>query len=198
MVISGPDGLARCAWGASPEVYVDYHDTEWGFPQAGDARLFEKLVLEGFQAGLSWLTILRKRPAFREAFAGFEPSKVATFDEDDIARLLADASIVRHEGKIRSAINNAERAEEMIESEGALRLYFWPHGVASERSPTQIPAKTETSIALARDLKRRGWTFVGPTTVYAFMQAIGLVNDHVAGCWVREDCEARRRAEMGL
>lgn len=191
--VRGEDGRLRCWWGAEPEIYLDYHDTEWGFPVTGDRRLFEKLCLEGFQAGLSWLTILRKRPAFREAFAGFDPRVVAAFDDDDVDRLLADPRIVRHRGKIRSVINNAARALELADEEGSLAAYFWAHAEEVSPPPSEVPATTAGSIAVARDLKKRGWTFVGPTTVYAFMQAMGLVNDHLADCWVRAAADQRRR-----
>jgi DNA-3-methyladenine glycosylase I len=183
----------RCAWGDAAPDYADYHDTEWGFGVTDEHRLFEKLCLEGFQSGLSWLTILRKRENFRAAFAGFDPAVVATFGDDDVARLLADAGIVRHGGKIRSTINNARRA---LELEGGLAAYFWPHATF-DPPPTEIPSTTATSVALAKDLKKRGWTFVGPTTVYAFLQAMGVVNDHVAECWVRDAAEERRRAAYG-
>jgi DNA-3-methyladenine glycosylase I len=180
----------RCAWGDSTPDYAAYHDTEWGFGVTDEHRLFEKLCLEGFQSGLSWLTILRKREAFREAFAGFDPAAVARFSEDDVARLLGDAGIVRHGGKIRSTINNARRA---LELDGGLAAYFWPHATF-DAAPADIPSTTPTSVALAKDLKKRGWSFVGPTTVYAFLQAMGVVNDHVAGCFVREAAEESRRA----
>ncbi len=196
ILVSATDGRDRCGWGIEPPIYRDYHDTEWGFPVLDDRALFEKLCLEGFQAGLSWLTILRKRPAFRAAFCGFDPRVVADFDELDVRRLLGDAGIVRHEGKIRSTINNAQRALDMIDEEGSLAAYFWPHAKPSPVPPADIPATTRESTAIARDLKRRRWSFVGPTTVYAFMQAMGIVNDHVAGCWVRPDCEAQRRGAM--
>jgi DNA-3-methyladenine glycosylase I len=188
----GDDGLRRCAWGSSPEIYRVYHDGEWGRPTIDDDRLFEKLCLEGFQAGLSWLTILRKRPAFREGFSGFDPTVVAGFGEDDVARLLADADIVRHQGKIRSTINNAGRALELIDEAGSLARYFWSWADFESSAPADIPATTDASLRLAKDLKRRGWTFVGPTTVYAFMQAMGLVNDHLAGCHVRDAAERSR------
>jgi DNA-3-methyladenine glycosylase I len=192
-LVIGEDGLPRCWWGSGPE-YVPYHDEEWGRASTDDTRLFEKICLEGFQAGLSWLTILRKRENFRAAFAGFEPSVVAGFGEDDVARLLGDAGIVRHQGKIRSTINNAGRALELAEGKGSLAAYFWSWAEPEEPPPAEIPAVTPASIALSKDLKRRGWSFVGPTTVYAFMQAMGLVNDHLAGCHVREECaESRRR-----
>lgn len=187
----GEDGNARCWWGASSDDYVAYHDSEWGFGVVDNSRLFEKLCLEGFQSGLSWLTILRKRENFRAAFAGFDPGEVAQFGEDDVQRLLGDAGIVRHQGKIRSTINNAARALDMIGEFGSMAAYFWPHAGFGP-APGAIPAITETSTAVSKDLKRRGWSFVGPTTCYAFMQAVGLVNDHLGGCWVRDAAEARR------
>jgi DNA-3-methyladenine glycosylase I len=193
-VVVGGDGLARCWWGTSTADYVAYHDQEWGFGVTSDARLFEKLCLEGFQSGLSWLTILRKRDNFRAAFAGFEPAAVAEFDERDVERLLGDAGIVRHGGKIRSTINNAHRALELIDEYGSLASYFWKRAEFADAPPSEIAPLTDTSKALSKDLKRRGWSFVGPTTVYAFMQAMGLVNDHLAGCWVREPAETSRRA----
>ena len=200
-LLAGPDGKLRCFWHGGLDDYMRYHDEEWGYPVADDARLFEKICLEGFQAGLSWITILRKRENFRAAFAGFDVSRVARFGEDDIARLLADKGIVRHRGKIVSTINNARRAGEMKAEFGSLAAYFWQF----EPEPGDRPARvtraalvanphTETSRRLSKDLKKRGWTFVGPTTVYAFMQAMGLVNDHLEGCCVREDAERERRA----
>ena len=200
-LVTDDEGRARCAWGASAPDYVRYHDTEWGFGVTSDVPLFEKICLEGFQSGLSWLTILRKRENFRSAFAGFAPGRVAAFGERDVQRLLVDAGIVRHQGKIRSTINNAQRAVEMIDRHGSLAAYFWPLADFSSGPPLEIPAITETSTRLSRDLKRLGWTFVGPTTMYAFMQAMGLVNDHVEGCWVRDRAEASRRraaASIGL
>ena len=193
-LVVGDDDVPRCWWGAEPEIYRHYHDEEWGRPTTDDHRLFEKVCLEGFQAGLSWLTILRKRENFRTAFAGFDPERVAGFDESDVARLLDDAGIVRHEGKIRSTINNAGRALELISDQGSLSDYFWSWAEPEMSPPEEIPATTETSTALSKDLKRRGWSFVGPTTVYAFMQAMGLVNDHLAGCHVREVCARVRRS----
>lgn len=190
----GDDGQPRCSWGTSTPDYVHYHDTEWGFGVTSDVRLFEKVCLEGFQSGLSWLTILRKRDGFRSAFAGFDPEAVAGFGERDVERLLADAGIVRHQGKIRSTINNAARAVEMIEQHGSLAAFFWPHATFSDDAPMSIPALTETSTMLSKQLKRLGWSFVGPTTMYAFMQAMGLVNDHIDGCCVRDEAEASRRA----
>lgn len=191
-VVLGDDGRPRCWWGVEPEIYRDYHDTEWGVPVTDDFRLFEKISLEGFQAGLSWLTILRKRPAFREAFAGFDFTVVAGFSDGDVARLKEDAGIVRHEGKIRSVIDNARRALDLVDEQGSLADYFWQWGRSGNEAPAEIPAVTEASKNLARDLKRRGWSFVGPTTVYAFMQAMGLVNDHLDGCHVRETVEEAR------
>jgi DNA-3-methyladenine glycosylase I len=192
-LVVGEDGLARCGWGASTPDYVTYHDEEWGVGVADDHRLFEKICLEGFQSGLAWITILRKRDNFRAAFAGFDPERVAAYGEADVARLLGDAGIVRHQGKIRSTINNARRAVELIAEHGSLAAYFWPHATFPAAAPTEIPAVTDASTALSKDLKRRGWTFVGPTTMYAFMQAMGLVNDHLAGCCAREPAEVGRR-----
>jgi DNA-3-methyladenine glycosylase I len=191
-LVSGDDEHERCWWGTSAPDYVAYHDTEWGFGVDDDHRLFEKLCLEGFQSGLSWLTILRKRENFRAAFAGFDPRLVADFDEDDVDRLLNDAGIVRHQGKIRSTINNASRALEMIDEFGSIAAYMWPHASFGD-PPIELAPTTPTSTAISKDLKKRGWTFVGPTTVYAFMQAMGLVNDHIEGCWVRERSEQTRR-----
>ncbi len=194
-------GARRCAWCAATPAYRDYHDREWGFPVDDDTRLFEKLCLEGFQAGLSWLTILNKREAFRRAFAGFDAARVARFGARDVERLLGDAGIVRHRGKIESAINNARRLLELRAECGSLSAYAWRFEPAPASRPKRVtPAALRArglpaeAIALAKDLKRRGWTFVGPTTVYAFMQAMGLVNDHLEGCVVRADAEAARAA----
>jgi DNA-3-methyladenine glycosylase I len=186
-IVRGEDGVLRCWWGDSAPEYRVYHDREWGFPVADDVRLFEKLSLEGFQAGLAWLTILRKREAFRRAFAGFAFERVADFGERDVARLLADASIVRNRSKIEAVINNARRATELTQAEGSLAAYVWtfeplPRARRLDRAGLRELAQSAESRALARDLKRRGWRFVGPTTVYAFMQAMGLVNDHLDGC----------------
>jgi DNA-3-methyladenine glycosylase I len=194
----GEDGVARCWWADSAPEYRAYHDFEWGLPVADDIRLFEKLSLEGFQAGLSWLTILRKREAFREAFAGFDFAQVAEFGADDVARLLADARIVRHRGKIEAVINNARRAVELVQSETTLARYVWtfepqPRTGQLDREALAELALTAESKALAKDLKRRGWRFVGPTTVYAFMQAMGLVNDHLDGCDARLSVDSARR-----
>lgn len=193
-VTFGDDGLPRCWWGSEPEIYRSYHDEEWGRPLTDDRRLFEKICLEGFQAGLSWLIILRKREAFRTAFAGFDPEQVARFDDLDVARLLEDGGIVRHGGKIRSTINNAQRAVDLATECGSLGRYFWSWAENEQPAPTEIPASTDTSAALSKDLKKRGWSFVGPTTIYAFMQATGLVNDHLAGCHVRDVCSDERRS----
>ena len=196
-IVRGEDGVRRCSWADSAPEYRAYHDREWGFPVADDVRLFEKLSLEGFQAGLSWLTILRKRENFRRAFAGFDYNAVARFDESDVARLLDDASIIRHRGKIEAVINNAGRAVELVESEGSLAAYVWrfePAGRARRAvHPGDVPAQTPESVAMAKDLKRRGWRFVGPTTVYAFMQAMGLVNDHMTGCAARAQATRARK-----
>ena len=180
-MVVGDDGVSRCWWGDSAPELRPYHDVEWGFPVADDTRLFEKLSLEGFQAGLSWLTILRKREAFRRAFAGFDLERVARFGERDVQRLLKDASIVRNRGKIEAVINNARRAIEVVDTDGSLAAYVWRFEPEPRRVDS-LPASTPESDALSRDLKRRGWRFVGPTTVYAFMQAMGLVNDHLDGC----------------
>jgi DNA-3-methyladenine glycosylase I len=198
-VITGEDGVCRCWWGAGPPEYRAYHDDEWGYPVADDVRLFEKLCLEGFQSGLSWLTILRKREAFRRAFAGFRFERVAAFDEAEVQRLLADAGIIRHRGKIEATINNGRRALELVEEEGSLAAFLWrfePPAVDERLDRAALAARTVTaeSTALARELKRRGWRFVGPTTVYAFMQAMGLVNDHLHGCDARERVAAARAA----
>jgi DNA-3-methyladenine glycosylase I len=191
-VVVGGDGVARCWWGVGDDGYQAYHDMEWGFPQGDDTRLFEKVCLEGFQSGLSWLTILRKRENFRQAFAGFDPELVAEFGQADVDRLLSDAGIVRHRGKIEATINNAERALELVDEYGSLAAYFWTYEPQRRVPPTDIPATTEVSIALSKDLKSRGWKFVGPTTAYAFMQAMGLVNDHIEGCDARVSVEAAR------
>ena len=196
----GEDGGARCHWADSAPDYRAYHDDEWGFPVADDVRLFEKLSLEGFQAGLSWLTILRKREAFRAAFDGFQFERVAQFGEDDVERLLQDAGIVRHRGKIEAVINNAGRATELVADESSLAAYLWgfappPRPRAQTRAELSAFTTSDESQALAKDLKRRGWKFVGPTTVYAFMQSMGLVNDHIAGCDTYERA-ARARSEF--
>jgi DNA-3-methyladenine glycosylase I len=194
--VVGDDGKARCWWGASSDEYIAYHDEEWGRATTDDRALYEKLSLEGFQAGLSWSTILRKRPAFRAAFARFDPSKVAAFGEKDVARLLSDAGIVRHEGKIRAAINNADCVLRVAAEHGSFGEFVWAYAEQIGPPPEVIPTTTAGSEALARDLRRNGFRFVGATTVYAFMQAMGLVDDHVAGCWIRPACEKARRAVL--
>ena len=198
-LVRGEDGLLRCAWGGGPADYQSYHDREWGRPVVDDHRLFEKICLEGFQSGLSWLTILRKRENFRAAFAGFDFDIVATFNETDIERLVLDAGIIRHRGKIASTINNAKRALELKSEFGSLAAYFWRFEPPEHERPAKVDWETlranpttPASTRLSKDLKKRGWTFVGPTTVYAFMQAMGLVNDHPEGCHCRVDCEAAR------
>ena len=179
-------GVARCGWCGTDPQYVHYHDTEWGRPQHDDVRLFEKICLEGFQAGLSWLTILRKRERFREVFHGFEPARVARMKDRDVERLLQDAGIVRHRGKIESTINNAKRCLELLEEAGSLHahvLSFAPgEALPAPKTMKDVAPSTPHSTALSRDLRRRGWSFVGPTTMYAFMQAVGVVNDHLEGC----------------
>ena len=194
-------GVARCAWCRSSEVYRNYHDQEWGFPVTDDRRLFEKICLEGFQAGLSWLTILNKREAFRKAFANFEAERVVRFKDKDVARLLGDAGIVRHRGKIESTINNAKRVLELRDECGSLSAYAWRYEPEPRSRPRRLTLAALLEIgpsaeatAMSKDLKRRGWSFVGPTTVYAFMQAMGLVNDHLDGCYVREQAASARTA----
>lgn len=200
-IITGEDGKDRCFWHGNLPDYLRYHDEEWGRPVVDDIRLFEKICLEGFQSGLSWLTILRKRENFRAAFAGFDFEKVAAFGEEDIQRCLADAGIIRHRGKIVSTINNARRAIELRREFGSLARYFWSHEPNVEERPAFVDyptiaanPTTPVSVRISKDLKKRGWTFVGPTTVYAFMQAMGLVNDHIEGCYCREQVEAMRSA----
>jgi DNA-3-methyladenine glycosylase I len=189
----GPDGRPRCAWAAAAPEFLAYHDNEWGFPVADDRRLFEKLCLEGFQSGLSWRTILAKRENFRAAFHQFDFERVARFTERDVERLLQDASIVRHRGKIEAVINNARRALELVEREGSLAAFVWRYEPDPSAAPTpQAMSVSPESIALSKELKRRGWGFVGPTTVYAFMQAMGLVNDHAEGCVIHAKVERAR------
>ena len=193
--LPGPDGLERCRWCASAPEVLHYHDREWGFPVDDDRRLFEKLCLESFQSGLSWRTILAKRENFRAAFAGFDFHRMARFTESDVARLLGDTGIVRHRGKIEAVIHNAARAQELVQQEGSLAAYFWRHEPAADALGVPQTASTSAaSVQLSKDLKRRGWKFVGPTTVFAFMQAMGLINDHAEGCVVREQAgQARQR-----
>ncbi len=194
-ILPGPDGQPRCRWCASAPEFLPYHDREWGFPVSDDQRLFEKLSLEAFQSGLSWRTILAKRENFRAAFKGFDVHRVARFTERDVERLLADPGIVRHRGKIEAVIHNARCAQEMVTTEGSLAAYFWRHEPApGELAPPQTASTSATSIALSKDLKKRGWKFVGPTTVYAFLQAMGLINDHAEGCVVRAEVDRARRA----
>ena len=190
---AGPDGKPRCRWAGSAPEFVDYHDREWGFPVDDDRRLFEKLCLESFQSGLSWRTILAKRDNFRTAFAGFDFSKVAGFTEADVERLLQDEGIVRHRGKIEAVINNARCAQDMVAGEGSLAAYFWGFEPdAAHLAKPQTASVSDVSVALSKDLKKRGWKFVGPTTVYAFMQAMGLINDHVEACVIRAEVERAR------
>jgi DNA-3-methyladenine glycosylase I len=197
--------MNRCWWCGTDPLYVRYHDEEWGTPVTDDHRLFEKICLEGFQSGLSWLTILRKRDAFRDAFAAFDPDRVARFTGRDVTRLLKNDGIVRHRGKIESTINNARRARELREEFGSLAAYFWRWEPPASTRPKRITqdalmrmSTTAESIGLSKDLKKRGWTFVGPTTVYAFMQAMGLVNDHVEGCDRRLAVEELRRSNRPI
>jgi DNA-3-methyladenine glycosylase I len=192
---------ARCWWCGDDPLYVDYHDREWGFPVADDRRLFEKICLEGFQSGLSWLTILRKREGFRAAFAGFDAERVARMGARDVERLLGNVAIVRHRGKIESTLNNARRALELKAERGSLAAYFWSFEPAASARPKKVTraalgamSTSPESVALAKDLKKRGWSFVGPTTVYAFMQAMGLVNDHLHDCPSRATALDARRS----
>ncbi|TYC67734.1 DNA-3-methyladenine glycosylase I [Stappia sp. BW2] len=200
-LLLGEDGRNRCWWHGGLADYQQYHDTEWGWPVDEDRRLFEKICLEGFQSGLSWLTILRKRDAFRAAFANFEFERVAEFTEADVERCLQDSGIVRHRRKIESTINNARRALELRQEFGSLAAYFWSFEPKPADRPQKLDfataktlGKTAESTALSKDLKKRGWSFVGPTTVYAFMQSMGMVNDHLEGCCCRESVEAARAA----
>lgn len=193
--ITGPDGNPRCRWcDAAPE-FLAYHDTEWGFPVSDDYRLFEKLSLEGFQSGLSWRTILAKRENFRAAFHGFNFNRVAQFTQEDINRLLKDGGIVRHRGKIEAVINNARRTQELIEREDSLAAFIWRYEPEKMRlARPQTVSSSPESIALSRELKKQGWKFVGPTTVYAFMQAMGLINDHAEGCVIRAEVDRARKS----
>jgi len=198
-LVEGPDGVTRCAWHGNLPDYLHYHDHEWGRPVADDIRLFEKICLEGFQSGLSWLTILRKRENFRNAFAGFDFDRVAAFTDADVERLVQDAGIIRHRGKIVSTINNARRAQELVAEAGSLAAWFWRFEPGPAERPTKLDwatlkamPTTPVSMRISKELKKRGWTFVGPTTVYAFMQAMGMVNDHVEGCFCRNEVEKQR------
>ncbi|NEQ54227.1 MAG: DNA-3-methyladenine glycosylase I [Leptolyngbya sp. SIO3F4] len=196
-LITGADGQLRCWWPGKDAEYLAYHDHEWGCPISDDTKLFEKICLEGFQAGLSWLTILRKQNNFRAAFDKFQFEKVACYTESDVERLLQDTGIVRHRRKIESTINNAQRACELVDEWGSLATYFWQYEPTKRTNDFSYAtlsqlSKTPESTALSKDLKKRGWSFVGPTTAYAFMQAMGLVNDHLEGCFVRESVEKQR------
>jgi len=200
-LIVSNDGTARCSWCGEHDDYRAYHDDEWGWPVADDIRLYEKICLEGFQSGLSWLTILRKRGNFRAGFVGFDFRKVAEFGEDDVQRLLADAGIVRHRGKIESTINNARRAAELVDETGSLAAFIWSFEPGPAERPSRFDretlmkiTKSEASTALSKALKKRGWSFVGPTTMYAFMQSVGILNDHFEGCHRRAVCEDARIA----
>lgn len=197
------NGAFRCWWPGADYQYQQYHDNEWGRPVRDDQRLFEKLCLEGFQAGLSWLTILRKRENFRSGFDGFTIDVVATYSEADVARLMEDSGIVRHRGKIEAVINNAARAQELIQREGSLSDFFWsfashePCGRDGESAhPSGLATTSPSATRLSKELKKRGWKFVGPTTVYSFMQSMGLVNDHLDACWVHEECERLRQEAL--
>ena len=200
-ILTGEDGKQRCFWAGDKDDYLHYHDYEWGYPVDDDYKLFEKICLEGFQAGLSWLTILRKRDNFRDAFSGFDFHKVAKYDSEKVEQLVQNAGIVRHRGKIESTINNARCALEIVEEFGSLSQYFWqfepnpvsrPKEITYDLLRTQL-TKSGESAALSKDLKKRSWSFVGPTTVYAFMQAMGMVNDHISGCVFRAKVQAARR-----
>ncbi len=192
--LPGPDGKPRCRWCASAPEFLGYHDHEWGFPVADDRRLFEKLCLESFQSGLSWRTILAKRDNFRAAFANFEIDRIARFDDADIARLLQDQGIVRHRGKIEAVINNARRARDLVAETGSLAAYVWRFEPQdSDLATPQTASTSAASIAMSKDLKKRGWSFVGPTTIFAFMQAMGLINDHAEGCTIRPEAARARK-----
>ena len=197
----GADGRPRCWWPGDDPLYLDYHDTEWGRPVDDDRRLFEKLCLEGFQSGLSWLTILRKRPTFRRAFAGFDPAAIADYGDDDVERLMADTGIVRNRAKILATINNARRYPELVAETGSLAAYLWSFepdpatrpGTMDHRTLMTMATSPESK-AMSRDLRRRGWAFIGPTTAYAAMQSNGIVDDHLDGCWARPEVERARDA----
>ena len=193
-IIKGPDGKSRCEWCSVAPDFIDYHDKEWGFPVGKDQRLFEKICLESFQCGLSWRTILAKRENFRAAFHNFDFKKVAKFTERDVNRLLKDEGIVRHRGKIEATINNAKRMQELIKEEGSLAAFIWQYEPDPQKlAKPQSASTSEESIALSKELKKRGWKFVGPTTVYAFFQAMGLINDHVNGCVIRAKVDKARK-----
>ncbi len=193
----GPDGKPRCKWCEAAPEFLDYHDAEWGFPVSDDQRLFEKICLEGFQSGLSWRTILAKRENFRAAFHNFDFNKIASFTQSDVERLLQDAGIVRHRGKIEAVINNAKCAQQLIKQEGSLAAFFWRYEPRPEDLPEpQTVSTSEVSITLSKTLKKMGWKFVGPTTVYAFLQAMGLINDHVEECAIRAKVESAKKRFM--
>ncbi|MEF2553651.1 DNA-3-methyladenine glycosylase I [Aurantimonas sp. A2-1-M11] len=198
-LIRGPDGHLRCSWHGGDDLYRRYHDEEWGRPSADDDRLYEKLCLEGFQAGLSWLTILRKRAAFRELFHGFAIARVASMDDADVERIVLDPRIIRHRGKIVSAINNARRVEAVRAEHGSLAQFLWRHAPPNDERPAVVTTEwlranpvTPASTRLSKALKTAGFSFVGPTTIYAFMQSMGFVNDHVDGCCMRDACDTAR------
>jgi DNA-3-methyladenine glycosylase I len=193
-LVKGSDGLRRCWWGASSPEYLAYHDLEWGRPVLGNDELFERLCLEGFQSGLSWITILRKRENFRRAFAGFRIEEVARFGDRDVNRLLGDAGIVRNRMKIEATVANARAAASLETPLSELIWSYAEKGPRAPRSREDLPAVTPASTALSKELKKRGFRFVGPTTVYAAMQACGLVNDHISGCHVRGEVEREIRA----
>jgi DNA-3-methyladenine glycosylase I len=192
-VYKDSDNKPRCSWCSAAPEFLPYHDEEWGYPVDDDVRLFEKLCLESFQSGLSWRTILNKREGFRNAFKNFKFDEVANFDDQDLDRLLNDSNIVRHRGKIEAVINNATRAQEMIQREGSLAVYFWSfEPETSSQDKPQSVSYSDVSIEISKDLKKRGWKFVGPTTVYSFMQAMGLINDHAEGCFIRPRIQKAR------
>ncbi len=200
--VAGPDGKFRCVWPGVDPLYLAYHDTEWGVPEYDSRALFEKLILDGFQAGLSWITILRKRDAFRAGFAQFEPEAMARFTEADVQRLLGDAGIIRHRGKIEGAIRSA-RAYLAISEREPFADFLWKHldGRVTQnafRAHEEVPTQTPVSVAMGKELKAAGFTFCGPTIVYAFMEACGLVNDHLTGCFRRQECAALARDVRGV
>jgi len=199
-LVVAADGHRKCRWPVGDELYEDYHDAEWGRPVVTDTGLYEKIVLEGFQAGLAWITVLRKREALRSAFGGFAPETVAGFGEREVRSLLDDAGIIRHGAKIRSTIHNARKALEVIDEFGSMAAYLWPFAPTKWKAPrsfADMATVTPASAAMGKDLKRRGFSFVGATTMHAFMQSVGMVNDHLVGCWVRSACEAVRRPVLG-
>lgn len=189
-----PNLVPRCHWCSSSDEYISYHDNEWGYPVSDDQRLFEKISLEAFQSGLSWRTILAKRDNFREAFKQFDFNLVATFGDSEVEQLLGNEGIVRHRGKIEATINNARKAQELVNTEGSLATFFWGYEAPSSSVDSNSRSTSPESVALSKELKKRGWKFVGPTTVYAFMQAMGLVNDHAPDCWYRAKAEAARKS----